>query len=384
MTNVSILHTQNLPNLQSVCEYLYKSIDLIGGLDSFVEKGSKVLLKPNVGTATYPKDARNTDPDIIEAMIILLQEAGVREIIVAESSIVGTDTMAAFHAAGIDEVAKRLHAGLIDLKHKPFVQKTVPSPFILPSIKISAIIEEVDVIVNLPKLKTTCAVPVSLGLKNLKGLLPDSEKKRFHHTHLSRAIADLNQIVKPDLTIIDGIIASELYEPKETDILFAGRDVLAVDATAARAVGFDPLKIEYMSLAAEAGVGTLDPLQIEIIGDPPETARLDLKKAPTSSEAFAGLFPEVRIVDGDACSGCVGSLYMSLTRARAAGLLDDISDVTLVMGAKVDALPEAEQVFCIGNCTKDLKAEHYLPGCPFTSMEFIRILKERFSNDPSR
>jgi len=378
MPKVSVLRTEPSPNLQSICEHLHRSIELLGGLDSFAGKGAKVLLKPNTGTVTHPEDARNTSPEIVEAMIVLLQEIGAGEIIVAESSLVGIDTMEAFEAMGIDEIARRNKTKLIDLKKKPFVTKKVPHPFVLSSIKVSSLIDEVDAIINLPKLKTIASLPVSLGLKNLKGLLPDSEKKRFHHTHLSRAIADLNQVVKPRLSIIDGIIASELYEPKETDILFAGSDVLAVDAVAARAIGFNPAEIEHMSLAAEAGVGIIDPNRIEVVGDSLDDTRLDLKKAPNSSEAYVSLFPEVTIVDGEACSGCVGSLYMNLTRARARGLLDNVSDLTFVMGANVKDIPAGDKILCIGNCTKHLEGEYFLPGCPFTSLEFSKMLEDHF------
>ena len=381
MTTVSLVQTGSSPDLQSVCEHLHRSIELIGGLDSVVEKGAKVLLKPNAGTATTPEEARNTDPRVIEAMIVLLKEHGIHEIVIAESSLVGVDTMAAFKAMGLDEIARRHDVGLIDLKKMPVVIKNVPRPFVLPSVKISAIIDEVDAIINLPKLKTISALPVSLGLKNLKGLLPDSEKKRFHHTHLTRAIVDLNQIVKPCLTVIDGIIASELYEPRETDILFAGGDVLAVDVVAISAAGLNPDDIDYIALAGEAGVGINSLDRIEIKGDSLENIRLNLRQAPTSSEAFKSLFPEVEIVDAESCSGCVGSLYMSLKRAREKGLFDKIPDLTVVMGAKVETLPPGKNVLCAGNCTKDLKADHYLPGCPFTSMYFTSFLEKHFTSN---
>ncbi len=378
MTKVSIVRTEPSPNMQSIRGHLQKSIDLIGGLDSFVTKKSKVLLKPNIGTVVEAGEPRNTDPRIIEAMIILLQEMGVDDILVGESAVVGIDTMTAFRAMGIDKIAERFKVRLIDLKKLPFKEKKIPNPFVLSSIKISSIVDEVDAIINLPKLKTGLAVPVTLGLKNLKGLLPDGEKKRFHHTHLSKAIADLSQIVTPQLTIIDGIIASELYEPKETNILFAGSDVLAVDAVAARVVGLDPAEIEYMALAEEAGVGTTGLENIQVVGRSLDETHVDLKKGPTQSKAYIDLFPEVKIIDGEACSGCVGMLYMSLKGAKEKGILKSVSGLTLAIGSKVKEIPDGDRVLCIGNCTQDLKADHYLKGCPFTSMEFMSILEEHF------
>jgi len=233
-------------------------------------------------------------------------------------------------------------------------------------------------VINLPKLKTGMVVPVTLGLKNFKGLLPDSEKKRFHLTHLQRAIADLSQVAKAQLTIIDGIVASSLYEPKETNVLFAGSDVLSVDAVASQAIGFQPADIEYMSLAHEAGVGTIDLKNIEILGKSLDRIHLDLKKGPTESKAYVDLFPEVIIIDGEPCSGCVGSLYTSLKRAKTKGMLKGASGLSLVLGSKINEIPVGKNVLCVGNCTKSLKAEFHLPGCPFTSMDFMHILEEHF------
>jgi len=353
-------------------------LELLGGIDLFVPKGSRVLLKPNIGVATHPKDGRNTDPRIIEVMIILLQEVGAREIIIAESSIVGTDTSEAFGVMGLDKIAKHYKIRLLDLKKETLVTKNVPDPMLLPSIRVSSIIDEVDVIINLAKLKTIFAVPVSAGLKNLKGLLPDFEKKRFHHTGLTKAIVDLNKVVRPKLTIVDGIISSELYEPKETNILVAGGDVLAVDTVASWVIGVNPSEVEYLRLAGEAGLGIMDLGKIDVLGESLAETHLSLKLAPDRSDAFTNLFPEVEVIDGQACSGCVASLYLTLKIARANGLLDKIPDLKLVLGSKIEAAPPGDRVLCIGNCTKKLQGKYFLPGCPFTHMEFSDIVENRF------
>ena len=378
LTKVSLLRTESSPNLESIYNDLRRSFELLGGIDLFVSKGSRVLLKPNIGVATRPEDGRNTDPRIIEGMIILLREVEVGEIIIAESSIVGTDTSEAFRAMGLDKIAKHYRIRLLDLKKEKLVTKNVPDPMLLPSIRISSIIDEVDMIINLAKLKTIFAVPVSAGLKNLKGLLPDSEKKRFHHTGLTKAIVDLNKVVRPKLTIIDGIISSELYESKETNILIAGGDVLAVDTVASWVIGVNPSEIEYLRLAGEAGLGIMDLEKIGVLGESLAETRVGLKLAPDRSDAFTNLFPEVEVIDGQACSGCVASLYLTLKMARANGLLDKIPGLKLVLGSKVETVPPGDRVVCMGNCTKKLRGKHFLPGCPFTHMDFSDILRNHF------
>jgi len=153
------------------------------------------MLKPNVGSVSSPEEARNTDPRMVEAVILLLREFGITEIVIAESSIVGVDTRAAFEAMGLDRIARLYGAELCDLNREIFVAKEVPAPLLLSSIPISDRLEGVDVLVNLPKLKTISALPVSLGLKNLKGLIPEAEKKRFHHLGLAKALVDLGKVV---------------------------------------------------------------------------------------------------------------------------------------------------------------------------------------------
>lgn len=366
------------PRFESVYDHVKRCVDLIGGIDSFVPRGAKVLLKPNVGVDSLPEEARNTDPTVIEAMIVLLKESGTGDIVVGESAIVGTDTEAAYQKMGLDSLTRKHGVELVDLKKQPVIRKPVPAALELPFINLSAVVDEVDTIINLAKLKTVSAVPLSVGMKNFKGLLPDKEKKRFHHTDLNKAIVDLNRIVKPCLTVVDGIIASELYEPRETGILFAGGNILAVDMVAAASIGIDYQEVNYLRMAAEAGMGPDRMDQLEMLGDPVPDSLLDFNQAPDNIHAFAEMFSEVGIIDGDACSGCVSSLYISLKRSQAAGILQQVRGLNIVMGSKIEALPTDKPVFYVGNCTKKISQGNFLKGCPFFSMEFEEHLKKNF------
>ena len=378
MARVSLLHTSPSPDMGTIRECLQNGLELLGGIHAFVRRGARVVLKPNVGSVAAPQEARNTDPRLIEALIQLLQEFGVGEIVIAESAIVGFDTQVAFRAMGLDRLAHRYRVQLCDLKQQPFVTRKVRHPFVLPEIEVSGFLDEVDTLINLPKLKTISAVPVSFGLKNLKGLISDGEKRRFHNRGLPKALGDLGQVVTPQLTIVDGIVASELYEPREANLIVIGSDVLAVDAVAAAAIGLVPAEVEYFRLAHEAGMGPIDLDEIEVVGAALAETRVFLRTAPTESEAFSMLFPEVAILDGEACSGCIGSLYMGLKTARARGLLDSAPALKLVVGPGVKELPPGKQVLCLGNCTKPLAAAHFLPGCPFISIEFCALLHKAF------
>jgi hypothetical protein len=198
-------------------------------------------------------------------------------------------------------------------------------------------------------------------------------------------------VVKPQLTIIDGIVASELYEPRESNLLLAGGEVLAVDAASTAAICINPNDVDYLRMAAEAELGTIDLEKIEIFGNSLGDLHLNLKKAPDRSEAFIGLFPEVALIDGEAfiglfpevalidgeaCSGCAASLYLSLKTAKANGLLETAPKLTLVMGSAIKKIPTGDTVLCLGKCTKPLGGRHFLPGCPFTVIEFSALVKK--------
>lgn len=377
-SKVGLLRTGSSPDVAALVSHLRTILEWLGGMDTLFPKRGKILLKPNIGSISSPQEARNTDPRVIEGMIILLREFGVDEIIIAESSIVGIDTSLAFSAMGLDRLIGQYQVKFLDLKHEPTITKKVPDPLVVPSIQVSKVLDAVDTFINLPKLKTICAVPVSFGLKNLKGVIPDEEKKRFHRLGLSKALVDLGKVVKPHLTIIDGITASELYEPREVNLIVAGRDVIATDSVAAAAIGLSPGQIEYLRLAQGAGIGTADLHLIDIAGNSLAEAQVPLRMAPTQSEAFAELFPEVMIVDGSPCSGCTGVLYLSLKKAKDQGLLDKIPHLTIVLGPGAKELPVGDNVVCLGNCSKSCSGTHFLPGCPPIADEFTALLREAF------
>ncbi len=374
-TSVAIAKTPINPTVNDLKQILRESLNLIGGLNKIITPNSKILLKPNASVAAGPETGRNTDPRILEALINILKELNPREIIIGESAIIGSDTMEAYKASGILNVANKTGVKIFDLKRRKFVKHKVKDPLILDTIEVSEIINEIDVLINLPKLKTIPSVPVSIGLKNLKGLLPDPEKKRFHYTCLKKAIVDLNKVVKTDLVIVDGIIACEMYEPKEMNTLILGYDILAVDTIACSIMGIAPEEVEYLNLAGEAHIGTNKINEIILKGANLDEVKKTFVRAPSSSEAFAHLFPQVNIIDGDACSGCASALYMGLKRLKDDNLLTKLNGVNIAMGKNISSMDLKSSTLYIGNCTRKIGGKKTLPGCPFTSKDLYDTLK---------
>lgn len=122
---------------------------------------------------------------------------------------------------------------------------------------------------------------VTLGLKNMMGAL--ASKGRMHNGHLSENIADLASVLKPSLTVIDGIIAGEGHETSgnavEMNLIMAGTDPVAVDAVGAAAMGVSPLEVKHLLLSEKKGLGTCDLKKIEIVGEPIERVKRKFRRS---------------------------------------------------------------------------------------------------------
>jgi uncharacterized protein (DUF362 family) len=113
---------------------------------------------------------------------------------------------------------------------------------------------------------------VTLGLKNMMGAL--ESKGSLHNGRLHENIADLASVLRPSLTVIDGIVAGEVHEtskcPVEMGLVIASTDPVAADAVGALVMGIDPREVEHLVLAEKKGLGTLRLEEIEIVGEPIE------------------------------------------------------------------------------------------------------------------
>jgi uncharacterized protein (DUF362 family) len=137
-------------------------------------------------------------------------------------------------------------------------------------------------IISAAKLKTHASTKVTLGMKNMFGLLPDKFKGKYHARGISKVVVDINTVLKPALTLIDGFVGMEGKGPTDgtpikMDLIIAGKDVVATDATAARVMGFDPMEISHIRRAYEKGLGNIE--NIEIVGSKLEDVRQVFKRS---------------------------------------------------------------------------------------------------------
>ena len=234
-----------------------------------------MIIKPNAGHAASPESAVNTSPDIVAAVIKELRKANPKEIILAEASAIGCDTLECLEESGIGKAAAEAGVDrIIDIKRE---EDLINMPIRdaksdLNKAKLPRFLLEADHIVNLPIFKSHVSMVFTCALKNIKGVVQDKVHYLMHQTNLAAAMMDLWSIVRADLTIADLIRPMEGFGPHTgvaTDFgcVVAGKDPVAVDATVCRMVGLDTEKVDYFQAADERGLGTMEEDKIEIRGN---------------------------------------------------------------------------------------------------------------------
>jgi uncharacterized protein (DUF362 family) len=347
-----------------------RAIQLLGGFEEILPgKGDTVLIKPNVGWSKTWETGTTTSPHFVRALVDLLEKQNPGRIIIGESPSIGMRGEEVFRETGYDKL-RDIGVEVIDLGKDSTYRLALPEGSLLEYLDLPVTYRDADYFVNVPVIKTHVNTCVTIACKNLKGLLPSREKKRFHFLGLDRCIAELVSMVETDLVIVDGQVGQEGLGPisgKPVDVgaVLAGTNPVAVDATCIKAMGIGPARVKHLNVAMEMGLSP--PLgNIEVVGDPASDVFRPFEQPP---EKFSSAYEGINIVDGNACSGCIGSLTVSLERMAEAGELDELRGslgrINIALGPDAE-IPEGElgHWVIMGNCLKDRSSEgKYVPGC---------------------
>jgi uncharacterized protein (DUF362 family) len=197
-----------------------------------------VVVKPNLVVAKPAAEGAVTHPEIVEGIVVFLKENGISSITVAEGSWLGETTTRAFDRCGYSALAKKYGIKLFDTKNDKVIKKTIGDL----TLGVCETILNADFLINVPVLKGHCQTTMTCCLKNMKGCIPDSEKRRYHNIGLHKPIAVLNTILKPQLHVIDSICGDPTFEeggnPVRTDRILIGTDPVLLDSYGATFLGY--------------------------------------------------------------------------------------------------------------------------------------------------
>ena len=375
-----IPETQTYAEIKEGVKHL---IDTLGGLKKFVKTGQTVVIKPNIVSDHGLKDGAYkggivTDIRVIMALVELLLPVAGKIIIGEGSSINRSETAKMFQHYGYSSLVDLdpSKVSLVDLNTDKQVEKHVPGGKRMLSRKIPLTIEEADVIISVPVLKIHFAAVASLSIKNLQGAVPPLEKYMTHFFGLWQNLVNIHHLIKPKLTIIDGLTGQEDFGPisgipKKMDLLIGGTNPVAVDAVAMRVMGLDPASSPPVFLAYIQGMGPIENEKITIIGPSIDEVASPFKQPEINVKSGRDFAIHV----GSACSGCAGYLHFVLNKLRRPDpkdesriLIDRPFDrkVNLFLGpVNQHAINPDETNIFMGICQQhNAGMGTHLPGCP--------------------
>jgi uncharacterized protein (DUF362 family) len=260
-------------------------------------RGKRIVIKPNMVDVS-PDRPIHTDPRLIEALVAHLADLGAREIVLAEGTSHNRDAEDLFRRAGYEALARRRGVRLVDLNYDDLTPVTCVNPraTLLREIALPRTIGEADILVSVPKMKTHKLAGITLSLKNMFGILPGMvygwPKNTLHWNGIPLSICEINGTVRTHYTVVDGVVGMEGHGPimgtaRKVGVLVMGDNALAVDGTAARVMGVDPTRVDYLAMAQKLRLGSLRSADVQISGGAVDRFRTDFALDPEYSQLRA-------------------------------------------------------------------------------------------------
>lgn len=239
------------------------AIAALGGMGRFVRSGQDVIVKPNICVDYHPPEyAVTTNPVVVGTLVSLCLAAGASRVRVMDTPLGGT-AVSAYAVSGISEAVRAAGGEMQVMRPDRFVSTPIPAGRDLSEWPVYQDIFETDVLINVPIAKQHSLARLSLGCKNLLGLVGTPNRI---HLNLGQRVADLAGLIRPTLTVVDAVrilvthgpTGGSLNDVKQTNTVIASHDPVTADAFAASLFGLDGADVEYVKLAGEMGLGTLD------------------------------------------------------------------------------------------------------------------------------
>jgi len=388
-------------------ESLRKAIDLAGGLGS-IRRDSKVCIKPNFcqwfDGANFPKYGVLTTARLLEDIVVLLKELGVTDICIVEGAVEiekrpeSTIQLAA-RGMGIDILAESCGVKIIDALRGSFVKVTAGDV----KLSVNRDILDADYIINMPVLKTHSQTMVSLGIKNLKGVLDIPSRKRCHTpSHgidLDYHLSKLPELLPTSLTVIDGIYSLErgpliTGRAYRSNTIVAAQDIISADKVGATLLGIDPGTVPYIAFAATHNGRPADLGDINVRGDVDiETALKPHKWEFEQSESgelplffersgIKGLtYPQA---DKTMCTYCADLIHYIIQGILMAKNRDKpLDDVEVLHGRVLEPSPGHKHTLLVGQCQVKKNRESpninhcvEIKGCPPSKKDLLKAYAE--------
>ena len=336
-------------------------------------------IKPNLVVPSPAEFGGTTHTEVVAGIIEYLQAEGFGNLLIAEGSWVGDRTAEAYEYCGYRQLCERYGVPFVDTQKERSHEVDCGGM----RLKVVDTVDRIDFLINVPVMKGHCQTLMTCALKNLKGLLPNPEKSRFHRMGLHKPIAHLQKGIRQDFIVVDHICGDLDFEeggnPVVRNCVMTALDPVLVDSYACHLMGYTPDDVPYVRMAEQLGIGTADLSQAEIL----HVGRGTANGAPDSASVQADLetdeeLPRSRRVldvayaveEVDSCSACYANLTGALIRLEEEGLLDQL-DTQIGIGQGMQGRTGR---LGVGRCTKDFDV--CIMGCPPSSDKIYEGLRK--------
>ncbi|MBU2546774.1 MAG: DUF362 domain-containing protein [Proteobacteria bacterium] len=383
-------------------ESVRKAIDLCHGLDHLPSK-AKVYIKPNIviwnTLVKFPKWGVITTSRVIEDVVVLLKERGIDDITIGEGIVTkakDTETPAhAFESLGYNTLNKRYGVKAINVFEREFEEVDVGDGDIL---RFNADILHSDFVVDIPVLKTHAQTAVTLGIKNLKGMIDIDSRKKSHGAdpvkNLNYYVAKLYEPMPPMLVLLDGIYTNALGPSfdgrlKRSNILVASSDILSADLVGAKVLGIDPTEAQHLVNAAANQGRPHDLSDVEVVGETIESVASRHEHAFPYSEDGSLPLPFAKMgvqglayykYDLSMCTYCAGLNVVALQAIASAWKGEPFDDIEVLTGKAMQPQGRKKTIL-LGKCMCDLHKDNpniqekiEVKGCPPAPQVLIKAM----------
>ncbi len=397
---VSIVHYEK--PLDSV----RKAVELSKGLDHLPSK-ARVFIKPNIvywtRVVNFPKWGVITTSRVIEDMVVLLKERGIDDITIGEGIVMARskddDTPShAFESLGYNVLKKRYGVKSINTFDRPFEKVDLGDGV---ELKFNEDIIHSDFVVNLPVMKAHNQTIVSLGIKNLKGIIDVNSRKKCHSADpekdLNFYVARLADKMPPMFTLLDGIYTLEKGpgidgRMKRSNILIASADVISADMVGAKVLGHDPAQVAYLAIAAKNHGRPHDLSDVTVEGEKIEDVAslhkydfpyaVDEKRSiplPLTKDGIEGVF--YRKFDLSMCTYCASFNGLLIAAIRSAWKGEPWDKVEVLTGKIMKPTKGMNKTILVGKCmyqahkdNPDINEMLAIKGCPPQRDDIMKVL----------
>jgi uncharacterized protein (DUF362 family) len=245
------------------------ALDSLGGIERFVKKGNDVIIKPNICNAYHGYEyAATTNPNVVAALVTLCLDVGAKRVRVMDQPFGGTAERG-YKISGIEKGVMAAGGEMEIMSSMKYRDYEIPEGVDIKKWPVYTDCLETDVLINVPIAKHHSLARLTLGMKNLMGII---ENRMDFHFNLGQRIADLTSLVQPQLTVIDAIrilknhgpTGGDLADVEQTNMIIASHDMVAADSFATRLFGLYPGDIPALRCAENMRLGVTDLTSIEI------------------------------------------------------------------------------------------------------------------------